>query len=91
MSCPAGCPIEHDCRYAASCGIPPWHPLAVGALTERHLGFYVRLPIAGRNPAYGALTGLWPFAEGMTVLRLQSATDPAAVHLVADTVEIDLR
>jgi hypothetical protein len=92
--CPVGCPLGNACRYAAVCAEllnPVWRRVPVGHLNETHVGRRLRVPMADRPlPLEGVLSGIWPFEEEMTVLRLDPPHAAPAVHFVHDSVEVEV-
>lgn len=93
-ACPVGCALGTDCRYAQLCADlldPSWRRIPVGHLTETHIGRRLRIPLAGAPlPLEGALTGLWPFADDASLLRLHASTAAPRLHLVHDSVEVEV-
>lgn len=89
-----GCPLGNSCRFARLCAElrdPNWRKVPVGHLNETHLGRRVVLALAGRPlPIEGALTGLWPFSDESSVLRLDCTGGPARLHIVHDSVEVEI-
>lgn len=94
MNCPVGCPLGEACRYARVCADladPAWRQVPVGHLNETHVGRLLRVPLADRPlPSEGLLSGLWPFCDEMTVLRLDPPHTSSVIHFVHDSVEVEV-